>query len=162
MRSMLGGLIQRHSKKKVMILFYKTCSAHNSHCSFFTLSPKETGFPYEKGQDYVSWKEHKCGQNEVWTQCISSCWIAWWEPIRGQSTFQILVLYPGLMEEIALKQTKEGADMKSICKVPLSYGGRQCASLLWLLNMSQLPRKMSFPLNFLSVVLIGYWGVFRL
>ena len=71
-------------------------------------------------------------------------------------------LYPGLVEEIALKQTKERADMKSICKVPMSYGGRQCAFLLWLLNMSQLPRKMSFPLDFLSVALIGYWGVFRL
>lgn len=69
---------------------------------------------------------------------------------------------PGLVEEIALKQTKERADMKSICKVPMSYGGRQCAFLLWLLNMSQLPRKMSFPLDFLSVALIGYWGVFRL
>lgn len=71
-------------------------------------------------------------------------------------------LYPGLVEEIALKQTKERADMKSVCKVPMSYGGRQCAFLLWLLNMSQLPRKMSFPLDFLSVALIGYWGVFRL
>ena len=71
-------------------------------------------------------------------------------------------LYPGLVEEMALKLTKERAYMKSICKVPMSYGGRQCAFLLWLLNMSQLPRKMSFPLNFLSVALIGYWGVFRL
>lgn len=71
-------------------------------------------------------------------------------------------LYPGLVEEMALKLTKERADMKSICKVPMSYGGRQCAFLLWLLNMSQLPRKMSFPLDFLSVALIGYWGVFRL
>ena len=71
-------------------------------------------------------------------------------------------LYPGLVEEMALKLTKERAYMKSICKVPMSYGGRQCAFLLWLLNMSQLPRKMSFPLDFLSVALIGYWGVFRL
>lgn len=34
-------------------------------------------------------------------------------------------LYPGLVEEMALKLTKERAYMKSICKVPMSYGGRQ-------------------------------------
>ena len=45
-----------------MSLLYKAYSAHRQFpLLFFTLSPKETGCAYEKGQDYAGWKEHKHG-----------------------------------------------------------------------------------------------------
>ena len=142
-----------------MILFYKTW-AHSSHCSFFTLSPKETGFPYEKGRIMSVGKSTSMAKMRSRHNAFLPAELLDGNLSEVRAHFRYL--YPGLVEEMALKLTKERADMKLICKVPMSYGGRQCAFLLWLLNMSQLPRKMSFPLDFLSVALIGYWGVFRL
>lgn len=43
---------------------------------------------------------------------------------RSKHIYKVLVLYHRLVEEIAFNQTKERADMKSICRVPMSYGGR--------------------------------------
>lgn len=42
----------------------------------------------------------------------------------GHRTFKTLVLYHELVEEIAFDQTKGKANMKSICRAPMSYEGR--------------------------------------
>lgn len=70
MRSMLRGLIQKDiPKRNLHSLPYKTGSALKLMLLFFTLSPKETGWAYEEGQDYPIWKENKHGR-EFWTQCV--------------------------------------------------------------------------------------------
>lgn len=51
--------------------------------------------------------------------------------MRGQSTFKTLVLYHELVEEITFNQTKGNANMKSICRAPMSYEGKvMCFSSL--------------------------------
>lgn len=42
--------------------------------------------------------------------------------------------------------------MKSLGRVPVNYGGRSCAFLLWLLNASQFPKKI---LSLLLICLAG-------
>lgn len=101
MRSMLRGLIKKDiPKRNLRSLPYKTGSALRAHVALFHSQPKGNRLSIW-GRSGLSHLERA----QTWPWVLNTVCCSWWELVRGQSTFKVLV---GLWKRLHLtKQRKE-------------------------------------------------------